>query len=62
MIKKLTVERKRHKSGNRVGHEDCTVCAANVYGRVTVALDHLKKGKIAKGKAELKLLLPLVQP
>ena len=47
---------------NRVGHEACPVCSANVHGRVTVALNYLAAGKISRAKDELKALLPLVQP
>jgi hypothetical protein len=40
----------------------CPVCSANVHGRVTVALNYLKKGQIAAAETELKILLPLCQP
>jgi hypothetical protein len=44
-------------------HDDhCPVCACNVHGRVTAAMNHLKRGAITKSFGELGDLLKLCKP
>jgi hypothetical protein len=47
-IEAFTMQRLEKNSETQLKrHADCPVCAANVHGRVTVALNYLNSGKIA---------------
>ena len=56
------IEETRDEIAEALKHADCPVCSANVHARVSVALNYLHRGKVAKAKDELLGLLPLVQP